>query len=84
MKMQLKKATTGRKSRKQGQAMVEYIIIVVVVAIAALLIFGVFGDTIRAKMGGAVEELGGDVGNALDESGHEVLQDLGSGLQPSS
>ena len=33
--------------RKAGQAMVEYIIIVVVVAIAALVIFGLFGDTIQ-------------------------------------
>jgi hypothetical protein len=40
--------------------MVEYIIIVIIIAIAAIAIFGVFGDTIRAKLGGAVTELGGD------------------------
>ena len=39
--------------------MVEYIIIVAVIALAAIAIFGIFGDTIRAKMGGAVKELGG-------------------------
>ena len=49
-----------KNSRKSGQTMVEYIIIVVIIAIAAIAIFGVFGDTIRAKMGGAVTELGGD------------------------
>lgn len=43
--------------RKSGQAMVEYIIIVAVVAIAALVIFGIFGDTIRTKMSGAVSTL---------------------------
>jgi len=46
--------------RKSGQGMVEYIIIVAVIALAALVIFGIFGDTIREKLGGAVKELGGD------------------------
>ena len=48
-----------QKDRKNGQGMVEYIIIVAVIALAAIAIFGIFGDTIRAKMGGAVKELGG-------------------------
>ena len=49
-----------KKNSKSGQGMVEYIIIVAVIALAAIAIFGLFGDTIRAKMGGAVTELGGD------------------------
>jgi Flp pilus assembly pilin Flp len=64
-------------TRKSGQAMVEYIIIVVVVAVAALLIFGVFGDTIRSKLGGAVNELGGDSGavsDALSTQSVDVLR----------
>jgi Flp pilus assembly pilin Flp len=59
--------------------MVEYIIIVVIVAIAAIAIFGVFGDTIRAKLGGAVSELGGDSGakdQALQTQSKDVLKDL--------
>ena len=36
------------KRRCKGQAIVEYIIIVVVVAIAALAIMGMFSDTIRS------------------------------------
>jgi type IV pilus assembly protein PilA len=66
---------------KSGQAMTEYIIIVVVVALAALAIFAVFSDTLRAKMGGAVEELGGDSSAkdaALDRNSHEMLKDLDS------
>ena len=65
--------------RKQGQAMVEYIIIVVVVPIAALLIFGVFSDTLKQKLGGAVEQLGGDssaVDAATSQDSVEFLQDL--------
>ena len=49
---------------KRGQAMAEYIIIVVVVALAALAIFGVFSDTLRSKLGGATEMLGGDTSDA--------------------
>ena len=67
------------RNRKSGQGMVEYIIIVVVVALAALAIFGVFSDTLRSKMGGAVQELGGDqdkVDEALEKSATEVFEDL--------
>ena len=67
--------------RRQGQTMVEYIIIVVIIAIAAIAIFGVFGDTIRAKLGGAVVEIGGDesaVSDATDTSSEDVLKELGT------
>jgi hypothetical protein len=67
-----------RKS-KSGQALTEYIIIVVVVALAALAILAVFSDTLRAKLGGAVEELGGDSAakdDALDKGADEYLRDL--------
>jgi Flp pilus assembly pilin Flp len=64
---------------KSGQSMVEYIIIVVVVAIAALAIFGVFSDTIRSKLGGAVNELGADqskVDDALSKSSVDTIKDI--------
>ena len=57
--------------------MVEYIIIVAIVALAALAIFGVFSDTIRAKMGGAVTELGGDPGTATQTKSADYLKQLG-------
>lgn len=65
--------------RKSGQTMTEYIIIVAVVALAAIAIFAIFSDTIRAKLGGAVEELGGDTSakdEALDVGSHQYLKDL--------
>ena len=65
-------------NKKSGQTMVEYIIIVVIIAIAAIAIFGVFGDTIRRKLGGATEELGGDVGDALDQTSEDYLKSLDS------
>lgn len=56
--------------RKQGQAMVEYIIIVAVVAVAALVVFGLFGDTIRTKMSGAINTL--DSGENADAAVEDV------------
>ena len=64
---------------KRGQAMAEYIIIVVVVALAALAIFGVFSDTLRNKLGAATEMLGGnqsDVSAATTTKSKDFLQNL--------
>ena len=66
-------------NRKQGAAMVEYIIITVVIAVAALAVFGLFGDRIRALMGGAVVEMGGDqsaVDDATSTSSQDTLKNL--------
>ena len=69
------------KKNKRGQAMVEYIIIVVLVAIAALAIFGAFSDTIRMKLSGAVAEMDNGAGvqqaqQAVQNSSQSVLKNL--------
>ena len=70
MKMQLDKS-------RQGQAMVEYIIIVVVIAVAALVVFGFFGDAIKKKMSGAVSSLDEDLGSdAQTEAGKSSADQL--------
>lgn len=69
-----------KMKRKEGQAMVEYIIIVAVVAIAALVIFGLFGDTIQKKLGGAVDALDADGQGASTAEANKsagYLEDLG-------
>lgn len=69
----------SKYKRKQGQAMVEYIIIVAVVAIAALVIFGLFGDTIQEKLAGATSELDSDSSAAdhvQEGNSREFLRDL--------
>ena len=71
---------TARR-RQSGQGMVEYIIIVVIVALAAIAIWGLFGDRIRAMMGGAVVELGGDqsaVDTATQTGSADYLRSLNS------
>lgn len=69
---------------KRGQAITEYIIIVVLIALAGLAVFGLFGDRIRQMVGGAVEELGGDssaVSDAVGDDGDSLqyLKDLRPG-----
>ena len=52
------------KLKQLGQGMTEYIIIVALIAIAAIAIYGLFGDTIRGQMGVMTSELAGDKGSA--------------------
>ena len=65
----------------RGQAIVEYIIIIVIVALAALAIMGMFSDTLREKIGGVTKTLGTtkDVDSAVDKSSVETLQELDKG-----
>lgn len=46
-----------KTNKNTGQTMVEYIIIVVIIAVAALAIFGLFSDKIQDKMVGATNAL---------------------------
>lgn len=49
-----------RKKREKGQAIVEYIIIIVIVAVAALTVMGIFSDRIRQIIAGAASSFGSD------------------------
>jgi len=49
--------------KQLGQGMTEYIIIVALIAVAAIGIYGFFGDTIRGQMGVMTQELAGDAGD---------------------
>jgi Flp pilus assembly pilin Flp len=46
------------RNRRKGQAIVEYIIIIVIVAVAALTVMGIFSDRIRTIIAGAASSLG--------------------------
>lgn len=47
------------KFRQLGQGMTEYIIIVALIAIAAIAVYGFFGDAIRGQVGAMTTELAG-------------------------
>ncbi len=53
-----------RFMKQLGQGMTEYIIIVALIAIAAIGIYSVFGDTITDQMGNMTAELSGGTATA--------------------
>lgn len=48
-----------QKMKQLGQGMTEYIIIVALIAIAAITVYNLFGDTVRGQVGNMAQELGG-------------------------
>lgn len=54
-------------ARKKGQTMVEYIIIVVLIAITLLALVGFFGKAIAKKFSGATSALDSEVGEEAQD-----------------
>ena len=52
----------NHRMKQLGQGMTEYIIIVALIAIAAITVYNIFGDTIRGQVGDMAAELGGGTG----------------------
>ena len=65
------------KKMKKGQTMVEYIIIVALIAIALVGIFSFFGKTVHTKVKGAAEELTTEKATDTYEEGSEKIKNLG-------
>ena len=64
-----------KRNRRKGQAIVEYIIIIVIVAVAALTVMGIFSDRIRTIIAGAASAFGSE--NAASEvDSHKSLDTL--------
>lgn len=63
--------TLSKRNRKSGQTMVEYIIIVVLIAISLLVLFGKFSKATGKKVAGATsaldEEVGSEAASLADE-----------------
>ena len=62
--------------RQRGQALMEYIIIIVVVAIAALVVLGAFSDRLRTMIAGATNSLSNEEKVSVDKSSLDVARDL--------
>ena len=61
--------TTQSVKKQKGQGMVEYIIIVALIAIAAIGVYSQFGKAIRGQMAGMTNELAGEDAKAgIDEA----------------
>ncbi len=61
-----------RYCKQLGQGMTEYIIIVALIAIAAIAVYGFFGDTIRGQMGAMTQELSGQDGSGTLQKATEA------------
>ena len=63
--------------KQLGQGMTEYIIIVALVAVAAITVYNIFGDTVRGQVGDLAAELGGGTsansGKAAGEKAQEEV-----------
>lgn len=68
------------KKKQLGQGMTEYIIIVALIAIAAIAVYNLFGDTVRGQVGDMAAELGGDTSTKTTGSaaGQEALTEGGA------
>lgn len=66
-----------KRNNRRGQAIVEYIIIIVIIAIAALSIMGIFSDRIRTLIAGAASSLGSEnAASAVDKSSAEIVKEM--------
>ena len=74
----------GFKKNSKGQAIVEYIIIIVIVAVAAFVVLGAFSDRIRNMIAGATNAFGGtaeavQAGQTVTDT--KALQGDGTGIE---
>ena len=72
--MLMKKAVIRRRKREKGQAFVEYVILIAVVALAALFVLANFSDRLGEIVNGVTKTLGGEPENT--SSSLERVQNL--------
>jgi Flp pilus assembly pilin Flp len=59
---------------QRGQALVEYVILIAVVALAALFVLGAFSDRLREMIAGVTNTLGGEA--EVDKSSVSIVKEL--------
>ena len=67
---------TLRRRRQKGQAFVEYVILVAVIALAALFVLANFSDRIKDMITGITVTLGGEADAKADEKSIDIIKDL--------
>lgn len=65
-----------RRRRQKGQAFVEYVILVAVIALAALFVLANFSDRIKDMITGITVTLGGEADAKADEKSIDIIKDL--------
>ena len=67
-----------KRRSSRGQAILEYIIIIAIVAVAALTVLGLFGDRIRQLISGVTTSLGGKETNVTEGNTKDSFKQLQS------
>lgn len=57
-----------KRKHQSGQAILQYIIIIALVAVAALTVLGLFSDRIRALISGSTKAIGGQSEDPVESS----------------
>ena len=65
-----------KKRIQRGQAIVEYIILVVIIALGALFVLANFSDRLRSMVTGVTVTLGGQEDDSMSKSSIEIVQEL--------
>ena len=65
-----------RRKRQKGQAFVEYVILVAVIARAALFVLANFSDRLKDMITGITVTLGGEADSKADEKSIDIIKDL--------
>jgi Flp pilus assembly pilin Flp len=65
-----------RKRRQKGQAFIEYVILIVVIALAALFVLASFSDRLREMVTGVTVTLGGKKSDDADKESKDIIKDL--------
>lgn len=60
--------------RQRGQAMVEYIIVVALVAVAAIAVYQLFGQVIRSQTAAMAMEIAGEDGTELSQKAQSAAE----------
>lgn len=71
----------SKLKNRRGQTMIEYIIIVVLIAIGGMVLYGILGDTLKKKTSGAISSLdsgeeASDAQDAASENSRDTIRDL--------
>ena len=80
--MKVNRRNYGLKRRSAaGQAILEYIIIIALVAVAALTVLGLFGDRIRGLISSSTKAIGGETEDS-NKSSLEIMRETNNGEDP--
>ncbi|MCH2175512.1 MAG: hypothetical protein MK193_07275 [Lentisphaeria bacterium] len=63
--------------KRQRQTIIEYVLIIAIVVLAAIGLLGLFSDTLRSKIAGIINTIDSDANaTSTDESSEDILKDL--------